>query len=161
MNSKLNSIFQIFEKNMMICFKFFKLTIDKLSSPLNLPYRNLLQEKNLNYPLWKYKEYNWKRQEKISIFFFNNKFIAENFSTLFGNWSLLMFLHRWSKLFLYICWNEVWNSCGNFFVILKNDAKIWSKLLKLFPIICHCCFSINITGPFVLLTSRKWANGLI
>ena len=59
---------------MMMCFNFFKLTIDKISSPLNRPYRSISEEKNLNYLLWQYKEYNWKRQKKISNFILHSTY---------------------------------------------------------------------------------------
>ena len=52
----------------------FKLPTDKLLNPLNLAYWSILEEKSLKYLLWEYKEYNWKRQEKISIFIFNSEF---------------------------------------------------------------------------------------
>ena len=79
----------------------FKLPTDKLVNPLNLPYWSILEEKSVNYLLREYKEYNWKRQEKISIFIFNNNFFAEKTSTVFGNWSLLILRHRWPKSFLF------------------------------------------------------------
>ena len=75
---------QIQKKELKKCFLLifeliFKLPTDKLLNPLNLPFCSILEEKSLKYLLWEYKEYNWERQEKISILIFNNEFFCGKF----------------------------------------------------------------------------------